>query len=135
MSQIKLLEFNPIGAFSEGDKIVYFADCPGGMSYTTDHLNPVNARRTQNGALITQTIRYNKKVINLTMSFFDVTFKDYFKALYESGFRSVFKIWVENPSTYVVETEFNGTIQILNLGEDNDQGGNIRTINMILAEV
>ncbi len=135
MSEIKLLEFNPIGDFSEGDKVLYFADCPGGMSYSMDHLNPVNARRTQDGTLITQTIRYNKKVISLTIGFFDVTLKDYFVALYESGFRTTFKIWVENPSTYVEETEFNGIVQILNLGEDNDQSATVRTLNMTLAEV
>lgn len=134
MAQIKLIEFNPIGSFDLGDKILYFEDAPGGMSYSMDHLNPVNARRTQDGTLITQTIRYNKKVISLTITFYDVTLKDYFQALYESGFRSTFKIWVENPSTYATETEFDGTIQILSLGEDNDQSGNIRTLNMTLAE-
>ena len=135
MSQIKLIEFNPIGSFGLGDKILYFVDAPGGMSYNMDHLNPVNARRTQNGTLITQNIRYNKKVITLIITFYDVTLKNYFKSLYESGFRSIFKIWVENPSTYIEETEFDGTIQILSLGEDNDQSGNVRTLTMTLAEV
>jgi hypothetical protein len=134
MPQIKLIEFNPIGSFALGNKILYFEDAPGGMSYSVDHLNPVNARRTQDGTLITATIRYNKKEISLTITFYDVTLKDYFQALYESGFRSIFKIWVENPSTYIEETEFDGTVQILSLGEDNDQSGNVRTLNMALAE-
>jgi hypothetical protein len=134
MPQIKLLEFNPIGDFALGDKVLYFEDAPGGMSYSMDHLNPVNARRVQSGKLITQTIRYNKKVISLTITFYDVTLKNYFVALYGSGFRMIFKIWVENPSTYAEETEFNGTVQILNFGEDNNQSGNVRTINMTLAE-
>ncbi len=135
MSQIKLIEFNPIGSFGLGDKILYFVDAPGGMSYDMNHLNPVSARRTQNGTLITQNISYNKKEINLTITFYDVNLKNYFQSLYESGFRSVFKIWVENPSTFLEETEFDGTIQILTLSEDNDQSGNIRTLTMTLAEV
>jgi hypothetical protein len=135
VSQIKLLEFSPIGAFSLGDKVLYFQDAPGGISYSIEHLNPVNARRTQSGALITQTIRYNKKVINVTISFFDVNTSIYFRSLYESGLRLGFKIWVENPTTFIEETEFDGTVQILSLGDDTDQGGNIRTLNITLAEV
>jgi hypothetical protein len=132
--EIKLLEFSPIGSFALGDKTMYFEDAPGGMSYSMDHLNPVNARRTQNGTLITQTIRYEKKSINLTISFYDSRIRTYFKSLYASGFRLTFVIWTENPVTYAEETEFNGIVQILNLNEDNDQTGNIRTLNMILAE-
>ena len=63
MSEIKLLQFEPIGSFALGDKTMYFEDAPGGMSYSIEHLNPVSARRTQNGTLITQSIRYNKKNI------------------------------------------------------------------------
>lgn len=135
MAEIKLIEFNPIGSFALGDKVLYFEDAPGGMSYTMDHLNPVNARRTQNGKLITQTIRYNKKVISLTISFYDNTVRTYFESLHASGFRTVFVIWTENPTTYAEEKEFDGTVQILNLNEDNDQTGNIRTLNLTLAEV
>lgn len=132
--EIKLLEFTPIGSFALGNKIMYFEDAPGGMSYSMDHLNPVNARRTQNGKLITQTIRYDKKNINLTITFYDNTIRTYFESLYTSGFRLTFVIWTENPTTYAEEMEFNGVVQILNLNEDNDQSGNVRTLNMILAE-
>ncbi len=132
---IKFFSFEPIGSFALGDKDVHFHEAPGGISFSVDHLNPVNARRTQNGALITQTIRYNKKVINLTISFFDVTMKTYFQTLYESGLRITLSIWVENPTTFVEETEFNGIVQMLNLGEDTDQSANVRTLNMTLAEV
>ncbi len=135
MSLIKLLEFEPIGSFALGDKTLFFADAPGGMSYNMEHLNPVGARRTQDGTLITQTIRYNKKVINLTISFYDVTTRTYFESLYESGLRITFTIWTENPTTFAEETEFTGIVQMLDLNEDNDQSGNIRTINMILSEV
>lgn len=134
MPEIKLLEFEPIGSFALGDKIMYFEDAPGGMSYSMDHLNPVNSRRTQNGTLITQTIRYNKKNINLTITFHDNTVRTYFESLHASGLRITFTIWTENPITYAEETEFTGIVQILNLGEDNDQSGNIRTLNLILAE-
>lgn len=134
MAEIKLLKFTPIGSFALGNKTMYFEDAPGGMSYTMDHLNPVNSRRTQDGTLITQTIRYQKKVISLTISFYDNTVRTYFESLHASGFRVTFVIYTENPTTYAEEEEFNGTIQILNLNEDNDQTGNIRTLNMVLAE-
>ena len=133
--EIKLLEFTPIGTFALGNKTMYFEDAPGGMSYSVDHLNPVSARRTQDGTLITQTIRYNKKNINLTITFYDNTVLTYFKSLYESGLRITFVIWTENPTTYAEEKEFNSTVQILSLNEDNDQSGNVRTLNMGLAEV
>jgi len=134
MSVIKFFTFAPIGAFALGDKDVFFADAPGGISHSINHLNPVNARRTQDGSLITQTIRYNKKVIDLTINFFDITTKTYFQTLYESGLRITLSIWVENPTTFVEETEFNGIVQMLSLDEDTDQGSNIRTLTMNLSE-
>ncbi len=131
---IKFYTFEPIGTFALGNKDVHFHEAPGGISHSIRHLNPVNARRTQNGALITQTIRYNKKDIDVSISFFDVNLKDYFVALRESGLRTIFKIWVENPTTFVEETEFNGTVQMLSLDEDTDEGANIRTLTMHLSE-
>ncbi len=132
---IKLIEFNPIGTFTLGDKIIHWHEAPGGISLSRNHLNPKNSRRTQDGTLITQTIRYNKKAMNLTFSFFDITTKTYFESLYESGLRTTLKVWAENPSTFVEETEFDGTVDILSFEDDIDQGQNIRTINMTLAEV
>lgn len=132
---IKFFTFEPIGSFALGDKDVHFHEAPGGIFHSIEHLSPVNARRTQNGDLITQAIRYNKKVINLTITFFDITMKTYFQTLYESGLRITLSIWVENPTTFVEETEFNGIVQMLDLQEDTDQGANIRTLNMTLAEV
>jgi hypothetical protein len=132
---IKFFTFEPIGSFALGDKDVHFHEAPGGISHSIDHLNPVNARRTQNGSLITQTIRYNKKAINLTITFYDITMKTYFQTLYESGLRITLSIWVENPTTFVEETEFNGIVQMLSLGEDTDQSANVRTLNMTLEEV
>ncbi len=131
---IKFFTFEPIGSFALGDKDVHFHEAPGGISHFISHLNPVNARRTQDGSLITQTIRYNKKVIDLTISFFDVTMKTYFQTLYESGLRITLSIWVENPTTFVEETEFNGIVQMLSLEEDTNQGSNIRTLTMGLSE-
>lgn len=131
---LKFFTFEPIGSFALGNKDVHFHEAPGGISHSISHLNPVNARRTQNGKLITQTIRYNKKEINLTISFFDVTMKTYFEALYESGLRITLSIWVENPTTFVEETEFNGIVQMLDLDEDTDQGSNVRTLTMNLSE-
>ena len=135
MSTIKFFTFAPIGTFDLGDKDVYFKDAPGGISFSTEHLNPVSARRTQSGDLITQTIRYNKKVINLTITFYDVRMKTYFQTLYETGLRITLSIWAENPVTFVEEEDFNGIVQMLSLDEDTDQGSNIRTLTMNLSEV
>ena len=132
---IKFFSFEPIGSFALGDKDVHFHEAPGGISHSIRHLNPVSGRRTSDGSLITQTLRYNKKDINLTISFFDVTMKTYFQTLYKSGLRITLSIWVENPTTFVEETEFNGIVQMLSLDEDTDQRSNIRTLNMTLAEV
>jgi hypothetical protein len=132
--QIKFVEFQPGAGSALAIKEVFFHDCPLGISWNMTHLSPVNSRRVQSGALITQTIRYNKKDISLTMSFFDVTFKQYFVSLFEEGIRPTVKIWVENPTTFVEETEFNAICQILSLDEDTDQGGNARTITLSIAE-
>jgi hypothetical protein len=132
---IKFFTFEPIGSFALGDKDIHFHEAPGGISYAVTHLNPVNARRTQDGSLITQTIRYNKKVIDLSLTFFDVTIKTYFQALRESGLRITLSIWVENPTTFVEETEFNGIVQMLSMDEDTDQSSNVRTLTMNLSEV
>jgi hypothetical protein len=134
MSVIKFFTFEPIGSFALGNKDIYFQDAPGGISHTVKHLNPVNGRRTQDGTLITQTVRYNKKDINLTITFFDITLKTYFQTLYESGLRITLTIWVENPTTFAEETEFLGIVQMLSLDEDTDQSSNIRTITMNLSE-
>jgi len=131
---IKFLTFENAVDTSIADLDFHFHEAPGGISYTIEHLNPVSSRRTQSGALITQTIRYNKKVINLTISFFNVVTRDYFVALYESGSRFDFSIWSENPSTFVEETEFSGTVQLLSLSEDMDQSSNIRTLTLTIAE-
>jgi hypothetical protein len=132
--QIKFMEFIPGVGSSLSTKEVFFHDAPGGMSWSRIHLNPVNARRTQDGSLITQTIRYNKKDISVNIGYFDVTFGQYFQALYEEGIRFTLKIWVENPTTFVEETEFNATVQMLSFSDDTDQSGNSRTLNMTLAE-
>jgi hypothetical protein len=131
---LKFFTFEPIGSFALGDKDVHFHDAPGGISHAIRHLNPVNGRRTSSGRLITQTIRYNKKDISLTITFFDITFKTYFQTLYESGLRINLSIWVENPTTFVEETEFSGIVQMMAFDEDTDQGSNIRTITMNLSE-
>ena len=131
---LKFFEFIPGAGSVLATKIVYMEDSPLGISWSMAHLNPVNSRRTQNGDLITQTIRYNKKDISLTMSFIDVRFKQYFQSLYEEGKRPTVKIWIENPVTYIYETEFNSVCQILSLDEDMDQIGNSRSLTLNISE-
>lgn len=134
MADIKFYTFAPIGSFALGDKDIHFHEAPGGISHSITHLNPVSARRVQDGALITQTTRYNKKDISLSITFYDVTMKTYFQTLFESGLRITLSIWVENPTTFAEETEFNGIVQMLTLEEDTDEGSNIRSLSMTLSE-
>jgi hypothetical protein len=131
---IKFFSFEPIGSFALGNQDVHFHEAPGGISRSVRHLNPVNGRRTQDGSLITQTIRYNKKVIDLSITFFDVTLKTYFQTLYESGLRITFSLWVENPTTFVEETEFSGIVQMMSFDDDADLSANVRTMTMTLSE-
>lgn len=132
--QIKFFEFEPAVGSALSTKEVFFHDCPLGISWSMKHLSPVNGRRTQNGSLITQTIRYNKKDIDLTMTFFDLAFKQYFVSLFEEGLRPTISIWVENPTSFVEETEFSAVCQIMTLDEDMDQTGNVRTLTLSISE-
>jgi hypothetical protein len=131
---IKFFTFAPIGSFALGDMDVHFHEAPGGITRAIRHLNPVNGRRTQDGSLITQTIRYNKKVIDLSITFYDVTLKTYFQTLFESGQRITLTIWVENPTTFVEEAEFSGIVQMMSFDDDADLSANVRTMTMTLWE-
>ncbi len=131
---IKLLEFLPSGG-SAGNKIVNFADAPAGISYNEDHLNPVHARRTQDGTLITQQVRYNKKNFSITLGLHSKALKTYFQLLYEESVNTVLKIWSENETTYAEEAEFNKTVRIVDLKETHDQASNIRTLTLTIMEV
>lgn len=132
---IKLLEFNPASGFILGDKIIYFADCPGGISFDEDHLNPVFSRRTQNGTLITQQVRYNKKNFTINLGIHSKELKTYFQTLYEAGINTELKVWNENETTYTPETEFNGTARLVGFTDNMDQGANIRSLTLTLMEV
>ncbi len=134
MADVKLMLFTPAVGSGLSAQTLYVSDLPGGASFSREHLNPVNARRTQDGTLITQTIRYTKKVFSLTITTYDVTLLTYFENIYESGYRTDFVVYNENSTTWAEQEEFNGTVQILSLNDDIDQISNIRTITMTLSE-
>jgi hypothetical protein len=132
---IKLLEFTPDGESSLSVKIINFADCPGGISYTQENLSPVFPRRTMNGSLITAQVRYNKKDFNVTLGIHSKELKAYFQTLFEEGLNAGFKIWSENETTYVPEAEFDGTVRVINVSESTDQQTNQRTLTLTILEV
>ncbi len=132
---IKLLELTPAAGFILGPKTIYFADCPGGISYDTLHLNPVYARRTQGGSLITQQVRYNKKNFSVVIGVHSRELKTYFQALYEAGINTNLKLWVENETTFADETEFDGNVRLVDFSDSVDRFTGARGLTLSLMEV
>ena len=133
-NDIKFIEIIPdSGAL--GTKIIYINDTPGGLSFRREHISPRAPRRTQDGTLITQTVRYNKKSISLIGVLLDIAIHTYLQSLYESGIGATLKVWYEDSSTYVPTTEFNGSVKFLNYEDDVDEIANMRTINAVFSEV
>jgi hypothetical protein len=132
MADIKFIEIIPVSG-SLGTKIIYFTDAPGGLSFTREHLKPISPRRTQDGTLISQQLRYNKKTFTISGSLYKITIHTYLKDLFESGIRATLKVWYEN-SSYVATLEFNGSVTFINYTDDMDEISNIRTITATFSE-
>ena len=133
-NDIKFIEIIPDSG-SLGTKIVYINDAPEGMSFRRSHLRPRSPRRTQDGTLIMQTVRYNKKEFSLSWALLDITIHTYLEALYESGIGATLKVWYEDSTDYTPTTEFNGSVSFIDYSDDGDQTGNKRNINAVFAEV
>ncbi len=132
-NDIKFIEIIPdSGAL--GTKIIYINDTPDGLSFRREHINPRTPRRTQDGALVLQTIRYNKKVFSLSGVLYVITLHTYLESLYESGVGVILKAYYED-SSYVEQTEFNGSVNMTSYEDEMDELANLRTINAIFAEV
>lgn len=128
---IKFIEIIPDSLAS---KIIYLADVPGGLSFRRRHISPIFPRRTQDGALVTQTLDYNKKEFTLSGVLLEITIHIYLEALKESGEGATLKVWYED-SSYTPTTEFNGSVKFLSYEDDMDEVANIRNINAVFAEV
>jgi hypothetical protein len=134
MNDIKFIEIIPdSGAL--GTKIIYINDSPEGMSFRRKHISPRSPRRLQNGTLVTQAVRYNKKEFSLAWILYEITIHTYLESLYESGIGATLKVWYEDSSDYSPTTEFNGSVSFIDYNDDGDQTGNKRNINAVFAEV
>ena len=133
-NDIKFIEIIPdSGAL--GTKIIYINDTPEGLSFRREHIRPVSPRRTQDGTLVTQTIRYNKKSFSLAGVLLDITIHTYLESLYESGIGATLKVWYEDSTDYTPTTEFNGSVSFIDYEDDMDEIANKRAINAVFAEV
>lgn len=134
MANVKLIEFIPTSG-ALGVQIINFEDAPAGLSFTKQHVSPRASRRTQDGALIVQAIRYNKKVFDFSFGLHDIPLKTYIESLLESGVGATLKVWYEDSTTFVATLEFNAVVELLGLTESMDQSSNVRTLTLSISEV
>ncbi len=133
MNDIKFIEIIPdSGAL--GTKIIYINDTPEGLSVRITPISPISPRRTQDGTLITQTIRYNKEEFNISGVLYEIAIHTYLRSLRRSGIGATLKIWYED-SNYADQTEFNGSVKFIGYESDMDKIANKRTINAVFAEI
>lgn len=117
-----------------GRKVFYFTETPAGLSFTREHARPVSPRRTQSGALVAQTIRYNKKNITITWSVYAIDIHTYLEALFESAVSATLKLWYED-SDFVLQTEFDKVVRLINYTDDVDRVSNTRSLTATFWEV
>lgn len=131
---IKFVEIIP-SAGPLGTLTINFADVPGGLSFDREHERPISPRRTQNGTLISQTLRYNKKSITLTGTLYEITIHDYLEDLFEQGITATLKLWYEATGTYTETADFNSTVLLVDYSDNHDKITNIRTFSATFREV
>lgn len=133
MANIKQFEVIPTSG-PLGTKLINFGDFPGGLVVSTKHIRPTHPRRTQNGTLITQSLLYNKKLITISGTIYDVSLHIYFKALFESAITATLKLWYED-SSFAEQTDFNAIVSFLDYEDAKDENGNSISISMIFSEI
>jgi hypothetical protein len=132
-NNIRFIEITPdSGAL--GILEVYFRSSPGGLNFSREHERPVFPRRTQDGSLITQTLRYNKKTISISGVLFEITIHDYLEELFESVIGATLKLLYEN-SSYEETEEFNKSVNFISYADDMDEIANLRNIRAVFMEV
>lgn len=116
-------------------KIINFADAPAGLSFSRDHERPISSRRTQDGTLISQSLRYNKKIITITGVLYEITIHDYLEDLFEQGITATLKLWYEATGTYTETADFNSTVLLTAYEDNHDKIANSRTFTATFSEV
>lgn len=113
---------------------ILFSSSPGGLNFSREHERPVSPRRTQDGTLITQTLRYNKKTISITGTIHEIRIHDYLEQLYEAAIGLTLKILYENPD-FVELAEFNKSVNFISYADDMDLLANSRNIRAVFMEI
>ncbi len=131
---IKFVEIIPSSG-PLGTRIINLEDVQGGLSINRDHIRPLSPRRTQDGTLITQTLRYNKKQITIAGVLYEATIHTYLQSLFESAISATLKIWYEASDTYVETEDFNGTVLLTGYDDGHDKIANTRTFTATFTEV
>lgn len=131
---IKFVEIDPVSG-PLATKVINFSDAPGGLVFSRNHQRPLSSRRTQDGTLISQTLRYNKKVITITGTIYEIGIHDFLEDLFESGINAVLKIWYEATSTYTETEDFNSTVLLTAYEDSHDKIANTRTFTATFTEV
>lgn len=114
---------------------INFADIPAGLSFSRDHERPVSQRRTQNGTLISQSLRYNKKTITITGVIYEITIHGWLEDLFEQGITATLKLWYEATGTYTETADFNSTVLLTSYEDNHDKIANSRTFTATFTEV
>ena len=118
-----------------GTLTINFADVPAGLSFSRDHERPISSRRTQDGTLVSQSVRYNKKVITITGVIHEITIHTYLKNLFESAATATLKLWYEATGTYTETADFNSTVLLTDYSDGHDKITNIRNFTATFTEV
>lgn len=134
MAAIKFIEIIPTSG-GQGTLTINFSDIPAGLSFSRDHLRPISPRRTQDGTLITQALRYNKKAITITGVLYENTIHSYLETLYESGITATLKIWYEATGTYTETADFNAIAVLSSYEDSHDKIANTRNFTATFLEV
>lgn len=131
---IKFVEVIPVSG-PLGTLTINFADSPGGLTFSRAHERPLSSRRTQDGTLVSQTLRFNKKVLTITGTIYEIDIHDYLEDLYEAGINATVKIWYEATSTYTEMADFNSICLLTGYDDSHDKVSNIRTFTATFTEV
>ncbi len=131
-NDIRFIEITPDSG-DLGILEVFFTSSPGGLNFNREHERPVSPRRTQDGSLITQTVRYNKKTISISGVLHEIRIHNYLEQLYESAIGATLKIFYENPD-FVELAEFNKSVSFINYADDPDLLSNTRSIRAVFME-
>lgn len=118
-----------------GTKVVTVQNVKEGLTVDINPERPVSSERTQDGALIDNTVEWNKDTLQISGVFYDVLFDIYLKALFVSGVTFTCKVWYIDGS-FAEQTHYNATTAFSTPYRTNfDIRNNKFNISMTLREV